>query len=340
MGRLRFGRGNLSKAATRPFQPIQLASRQEIRMFMDAVLLLVGLALLLAGGESLVRGAVALSYRFGLPPLLVGLVIVGFGTSMPELLVSVQAALVGSPDIAVGNVVGSNTSNILLILGFAALLAPISAKIPGLKRDVIVMVIVALATLGLGWYGIVSRLLGGAIFAMLLAYLLTIYLLDRNNPSASEATAKAQDPLWRTIAFVVGGLIALFVGADLLVDTASRIAREFGISEAVIGLTVVAIGTSLPELATAVVAAFRRQAEVALGNVVGSNIFNIFGILGVTALITPVPVADQIASFDIPVMVAVSIFLLALIFVRRGIDRLTGSAMLVTYAAYVYWLFQ
>jgi cation:H+ antiporter len=236
-------------------------------MLLDLVLLATGLGLLLLGGEWLVRGAVALAGRFGLPPLLIGLTVVGFGTSMPELLVSLQAARVGSPDIAVGNVVGSNIANILLILGVAAVISPVAARIPGLNRDLLMMTAVAVLTLALGWFGLVSRVFGFAMVAVLLVYLTTIYLLDRNNPQEDQDDAATDLPLWRTLLSLFGGLAGLFIGADLLVDTATKIARDFGISEAVIGLTIVAIGTSLPELATSVVAAFRKQSQVALGNV-------------------------------------------------------------------------
>jgi cation:H+ antiporter len=327
-----------------PFPPhtagsIDARPAMDPTMLLDLVLLATGLGLLLLGGEWLVRGAVALAGRFGLPPLLIGLTVVGFGTSMPELLVSLQAARVGSPDIAVGNVVGSNIANILLILGVAAVISPVAARIPGLNRDLLMMTAVAVLTLALGWFGLVSRVFGFAMVAVLLVYLTTIYLLDRNNPQEDQDDAATDLPLWRTLLSLFGGLAGLFIGADLLVDTATKIARDFGISEAVIGLTIVAIGTSLPELATSVVAAFRKQSQVALGNVVGSNIFNILAILGITAIIIPVPIAAQISGFDIPLMLAVTVFIAALIFVRGRIDRIAGIAMLMAYGAYMVWLY-
>lgn len=308
-------------------------------MFMQILMLAGGLILLTIGAEYLVRGAISLANRLGMPPLLIGLTVVGFGTSMPELLVSLQAALGGSPAIAVGNVVGSNTANILLILGVAAVISPIAARIPNLKRDLVMMLLAAGAMLGLGYWGIVNFWLGLAMFALLAGYLARVTFTDRRRMTEDEAELAVKIAGWKEALFIVGGLGALFVGADLLIDAATAIAREFGISEAVIGLTIVAVGTSLPELATSVVAAFRKHAEVALGNVVGSNIFNILGILGITAIVVPVPVEASMASFDIPFMLAISLALALLIVLAGRISRIAGAVMLAIYAGYVTWLF-
>lgn len=308
-------------------------------MIVDSLLIAAGLVLLFAGGESLVRGAVALAHRLALSSLVIGLVVVGFGTSMPELLVSVQAALSGSPDIAVGNVVGSNISNILLILGIAAVLFPIAIPSNGIARDLFIMTAVAAIMLVIGWQGDISRPIGALMLATLVAYLFTIYTIDRNRDIGDDEQTDIPMAPWKMAGFLIFGLGALFLGADLLVDGATRIARDFGVAEAVIGLTVVAIGTSLPELATAVVAAFRKHSDVALGNVVGSNIFNILGILGITAMVAPVSVADQIATFDIPVMLGISVALAALMLLLGRIGRVTGAAMLAGYVIYVVVLF-
>jgi len=308
-------------------------------MLLQIAMLAGGLVLLTIGAEYLVRGAISLANRLGMPPLLIGLTVVGFGTSMPELLVSLQAALGGSPAIAVGNVVGSNTANILLILGTAAVISPIAARIPNLKRDMVMMLASAVIMLGLGYWGIVNIWLGLAMFALLAAYLAWVTHTDRRRMTAEEAELVVKIAGWKEAVFIVGGLIALFFGADLLINAATAIARSFGISEAVIGLTIVAVGTSLPELATSVVAAFRRHAEIALGNVVGSNIFNILGILGITAVVVPVPIETSMASFDIPFMLVVSLALIALILIAGRISRGAGIAMLAIYTSYVVWLF-
>lgn len=308
-------------------------------MLYNLLALAAGLALLTAGADYLVRGAISLANRLGMPPLLIGLTVVGFGTSMPELLVSLQAALGGSPAIAVGNVVGSNTANILLILGVSAAISPIAARIPNLNRDLVMMLVAALIMLGLGYWGVVNFWLGVAMFAVLAGYLAWVTHTDRKRMTAEEAELVVKIAGWKEAVFIAGGLAALFFGADLLIDAATEIARSFGISEAVIGLTIVAIGTSLPELATSVVAAFRRHAEVALGNVVGSNIFNILGTLGITAMVVPVPIENSMASFDIPFMLAVSVALIALILVAGRISRGVGIAMVALYSGYVVWLF-
>lgn len=302
-------------------------------MLLDLGLVALGLVLLFAGGDALVRGAVALAARLGLPPLLIGLTVVGFGTSMPELLVSLQAAWDGLPDIAVGNVVGSNIANILLILAIAMVLAPMSTRIPGLRRDLAMMMAsaVALAACAL-LYGMNAWIGAGFVLA-LVAYLTFSATIGRaETPDLPETALKT--PVWQSLAFVAGGLVALVFGADFLVEGASNVARALGVSDAVIGLTVVAVGTSLPELAASVAAALRRHPEIALGNVVGSNIFNILGILGVTAMIAPIPIAPQIVSFDIPVMLGVSAALAVLLLAVPRLPRWAGLPLLAAYVWY------
>ena len=303
-------------------------------MLIDTGLLALGLALLFGGGDALVRGAVSLAARLRVPPLLVGLTIVGFGTSMPELLVSLQAAMAGLPDIAVGNAVGSNTANILLILGLTMLVATMPTRIAGLGGDLPVMLASAFALAVIAWTGILSAPVGIAFLVALAGYLGYCARTGRSEPGDIAAAARLM-PVWQALALVGGGLAALVFGADCLIDGATRIARAFGLSEAVIGLTVVAVGTSLPELATSVTAAFRRQPEIAIGNIVGSNIFNILGILGVTAMLAPVPIANRIATFDIPVMLVASLALAALLFAIPGrAPRLAGLPFLAAYGWY------
>lgn len=296
------------------------------------LMLALGLVALFAGGEFLVRGAVGIARRFGVPPLVIGLTIVGFGTSMPELLVSVQAALSGTPAIAVGNVVGSNLANILLILAVAAAIAPVVIRPEAMVRDFVAMVLATLAAWGLMWTGEIGRLAGLALVAALALYL---WISLRSGAEVEDLGDDAPPALWKSVLRVAAGLAALVLGAQLLVDSASAIARSFGVSEAVIGLTVVAVGTSLPELATSVVAAIRRHSEIAFGNVVGSNLFNLLGILGATAAIHPVPVDPRFVRVDMPILTAVTLGLVALAIAARGIGRLGGLAMLGGYATYV-----
>jgi cation:H+ antiporter len=307
-------------------------------MFTDIGLLLAGLVLLFFGGEFLVRGAVSLANRLGLSPLVIGLTVVGFGTSAPELLVSVDAALRGSPDIAVGNVVGSNIANVLLILGLSALVWPIAAGQAGLRRDMGVMVAATVLLLGLAQTGVITRLSGMAMVVLLAIYLFIVTRAGRKEEFDGEETATRMAG-WKEAAAIIGGLAALMLGADLLVGAATNIARSFGVSEAVIGLTIVAVGTSLPELATSLVAALRRHSDVAIGNVVGSNIFNILGILGVASIVTPLPVAQRIAEFDVPLALGVALLLAGIAIALRSIGRIAGGAFLAAYLLYVIWLF-
>jgi cation:H+ antiporter len=281
-----------------------------------------------------VRGSVGIARRLAIPPLLIGLTVVGFGTSTPELLVSVDAALRGVPDIAIGNIVGSNIGNILLIVGLSAMVWPIRVLGGTLLRDTSVMMVAALALLPLFWLGMIGRLSGAVLVAGLIGYLIWAYL--KPGTDTVEDDPAPMLPLWQAALWVAVGLAALMIGARFLVDGAVNIARGYGISEAFIGLTIVAVGTSLPELATSLIAAFRRQSEIAIGNIVGSNIFNVLGILGVTAMITPIPVADRFLSFDLPVMIAASVLLTGLLLLRPSIGRLTGVALLLAYAAYVW----
>jgi len=301
----------------------------------DYIYVVAGLLALFFGGEALVRGSVGIARRMAISPLLIGLTVVGFGTSTPELLVSVEAAWRGVPDIAIGNIVGSNIANILLIVGVTCLVWPIRVSGSTLRRDTAVMVAAAAALVPIFALGELGRVPGLMLVIALVVYLTWAYLQPGD---ASEEHADTQPPASMLISglWVVAGLVTLMFGARFLVDGSVNIARGFGISEAFIGLTIVAVGTSLPELATSVIAAFRRQSEIAIGNVVGSNIFNVLGILGVTALIKPIPVADRFLTFDLPIMVCVSLVLTALLLTRRVIGRGIGLALLIGYVAYVW----
>jgi cation:H+ antiporter len=296
-----------------------------------ALAFLAGLAALFFGADWLVRGAVGIAGRFRIPPLVIGLTIVGFGTSTPELLVSVQAALVGSPGIAIGNVVGSNTANILVILGLSAAVASIAARWEAMRGDLAWMMAAALVLVPMFWDGRLSRPEGVILFAGILAY---VALALRRVGSAPE-TGEVPVPGWKSAGLTVLGLVVLMLGARLLVDSSIEIARWLGVSEAIIGLTIVAVGTSLPELATSVTAAARGEREIAIGNVVGSNIYNILAILGLTALIAPIPVEARFLVLDVPVMLAVSLLLVGVVFFLHNVSRLAGIGFLVLYALYV-----
>ena len=310
---------------------------------MTYFLIIAGFALLLFGGESVVRGSVALAQRLGISPLIVGLTIVGFGTSLPEMVVSVNAALVGSPGLAVGNVVGSNIANILLILGVAAIIAPIAVSPGAVKRDLLGMSTVTLVYVGLGMSGQIVFWQGALMLIALMSYIgFTVWHDNKSNDEVAElhreeAAEMGTIPL-RTVSIagiIIVGMFAVVVGAEWLVTGATTLAMEFGVPEEVIGLTVVAIGTSLPELATSIVAAYRGHSDVCVGNVLGSNLFNLFGITGVTAMFTPLPFSDKIVSFDLWILLAATALIIPFMLSGRRISRLEGSILLVLYVGFI-----
>jgi cation:H+ antiporter len=299
---------------------------------MTYLLFALGLVALFFGGEALVRGATAIARHFRLSPMVIGLTIVGFGTSAPEMLVSVQAALAGQPAIAIGNVLGSNIANILLILGISAVVAPLIIPVKKLWRDLGFMLL-ATATIWIMLLdGNVTRLDGLLLIAGLIVFLVTAFMTSKVETPDVEL---GDSPQWKAWAMTLGGLVVLVIGARLLVDSATELARAFGISEAVIGLTIVAVGTSLPELATSLIAAIRKQTEIAVGNIVGSNIFNIFGILGTTALIHPIVADPRFASIDMIWVTIAAVGLSVLAFVLGGLPRIAGIVLMATYAGYV-----
>lgn len=325
-------------------------------MYEIALPLLGGLVLLVLGGELLVRGAVQVATRFGVSPLVIGLTLVGFGTSTPELVTSVQAALSGSPGIAYGNIVGSNIANILLILGASAVLAPIVVSSGALKRDSAVMVAVAVVFAVTAALMPLGRPVGILFVAALAFYVFTAFRQERQRPADDhgavfDKAVAAQEvdpglvpaerptrPVAVSVAVAVGGLVLVVLGGYFLVDGAVTLARSLGISETVIGLTIVAVGTSMPELVTSIMASIRRQADVAFGNIVGSNIYNILGIGGVTALIAPTEVPPEIVRFDNLVMIAASLLLVALAYTGKRISRWEGGLLVALYIGYVAWL--
>lgn len=308
---------------------------------MDWGYTLLGLAILLLAGDALVKGAVNLALRVGIPALIVSLTVVAFGTSAPELLISVQAIAEGLPGIAIGNVVGSNVANILLVLGIPALLATMHTSEHDTRTSYLQMLAATALFIGLCFFGVLTWI-SGLILLAALAAMLTHAIVEvkrhRRAQCAADADVEGADPdmPWAKIAlFLVLGLVGLPLGAGLLVDGASGIARSFGISETVIGLTLVAVGTSLPELATTVVAALRRQADVALGNVIGSNMFNLLGIMGVATLVGPVPIDTQFLTFDLWVMLGAALLLIPFVFLRRDITRVWGIGLTLAYVSYL-----
>ncbi|MDP4536539.1 calcium/sodium antiporter [Alkalimonas collagenimarina] len=310
---------------------------------LNLLLVVIGVLLLTSGGEALIRGSLAAAKRMKVSPLLSGLLIVGFGTSAPELVVSIDAAVNGRPDIAIGNVVGSNISNILLILGLCALITPLAVKPLVLRRDAVTVVAASILFLVLVGGSALARSDAAIFLLALMAYLIWAYRTERAGtvPSATlhiaegeEVTALPKTMLWIVTAVLLG-LVCLMVGSQVLLKGAVGIAESFGLSEAVIGLTLVAVGTSLPELSISVIAAFRRHADVAIGNILGSNIFNLLGILGVSALLQPLPVHERILQFDQWVMLATSLILLLFLFTGRKLSRVEGGLLLLGYGVYV-----
>nr|WP_255603524.1 calcium/sodium antiporter [Oscillochloris sp. ZM17-4] len=311
------------------------------------VLFVIGLGLLIGGAELLVRGASRLAGAAGIPPLVIGLTVVAFGTSAPEFAVSAQSALSGQADIAVGNVVGSNIFNVLFILGVSALIVPLVVQRQLVRTDVPLMIGAGLLMALLALDGRVGRLDGLMMFGLLLAYIV-FQVRQGLREGAASAEAPAQQEgrptgggqLAMNLGLVAGGLVLLVVGSGWLVDGAVAMARALGLSELIIGLTIIAAGTSLPEVAASLVAALRGERDIAVGNVVGSNLFNILGILGLTAVIAPdgVTVSPAAMAFDIPVMIAVLLACLPIFFTGYRIARWEGGLFLAYYAAYTAYL--
>ncbi len=305
----------------------------------EFVMAAVGLVLLLLAGDALVRGAVNLSLRLGVPALIVSLTIVAFGTSAPELLISVQAILDGVPGIAIGNVVGSNTANILLVLGIPALAAGLATAGADTTKTFTMMIGATFLFIALSFFGPLTWWHGLVLLAGLTYMLLDAFFEARGHMGEREEAPEGADPSmrgWKIAMFLIAGLIGLPLGADLLVRGSVVIAKDFGVSETVIGLTLVAIGTSLPELATTVMAAIRKSGDVALGNVIGSNLFNLLGIMGVAALVGPIPVPVEFLRFDLWVMLGASLLLLPIVVRRTDIGRVWGFVLTALYVIYLW----
>jgi cation:H+ antiporter len=299
------------------------------------VWLTLGLLVLTVGAELLVRGAAGLAAAARIRPLVIGLTVVAFGTSTPELAVSVRATLAGSADIAVGNVVGSNIFNVLFILGMAAVITPLVVHLQLIRWDVPIMIGVSIGTWLLALNGSISRLEGTALFSLLIGYVVFLIIKGKEEDGTEVITSRSPWPL--LVLYVIIGLVLLVIGSNWMVDGGTTIARHFGVSELVIGLTLVAAGTSLPELATSVVAAIRGQRDIAVGNIVGSNIFNLLAVIGLSAVFAPqgLNVSHTATTFDIPIMVATALVCLPIFFSGSVISRFEGGMFLLYYVAYV-----
>ena len=306
---------------------------------LTALTLLAGLALLIWGADFLVKGASRVAVGFGISPLVIGLTVVAFGTSSPEMAISVSSALKGEADIAVGNVIGSNIFNVLFILGVSALITPLLVSKQLVKVDVPIMIGVSVLALVLSIDGRIAFWEGAVLFAGVIAYTIFAIRLGRASGDTGEAIDGA-DRTWMNIAMIVFGLILLVLGSRWLVAAAIEIATALGVSELVIGLTIVAAGTSMPEVATSITAAIRGQRDIAVGNVVGSNIFNILAVLGLTAMVAPggLPVSEAAIHFDYWVMIAVAVACLPIFFVGYTIQRWEGAMFLGYYVAYTAFL--
>lgn len=304
--------------------------------------LLGGLVVLVAAAEVMIRGAVGLARLFGLSPLLIGMTVVALGTSAPELVVSLDAALTGNAGIATGNIVGSNIANVLLIVGAAAVISPMTRRRDRLYRDSALLVLCTALFVMLCWSEILGTAQGLLLLVIFLAFLGSAYWRDINDPAASaervgeveEIGAVPQKP-WIAWTATLGGLAGIAVGADLMVSGGVVIARSFGLGEEVIGLTLIAVGTSLPELAASVVAARRGHADVAIGNVVGSNMFNMLGIAGVASLAAPLPVPSSMIAFDLWVMLGTAILIVPAMIGWAGVSRVAGLGLLILYGGYL-----
>jgi cation:H+ antiporter len=300
-------------------------------------LLILGLVILLAGGKYLVDGASDLASFFGLSQGLIGLTIVAFGTSAPELLVSVNAALKGSSDIALGNVVGSNISNISLVLGISAILYPIVIHKSILKLDYLATLTSSILFFILALNGFISRVEGG-VFLVLLIMLNYYFFRTLSKSDTDESDNPKNHSIFKAVIFLIIGVLGLYFGSDLFVDNAVVISENFGISERVIGVTVIAIGTSLPELVTSVIAAINRKTDIAIGNILGSNIMNILAIIGVTSLISPIAVSEEFIKNDFIWMIGFTILLFPILRSAHNISRIEGGGLVLLYFIYIYML--
>ena len=306
-------------------------------MLISIFSLFVGSLLLYFGAEWIIKGGVSISNKFGISKLVIGLTVVAFGTSLPELLVSLIAVFENSPSLAIGNVVGSNIANVGLVLGISALIFPISINYAPIRRDLFIYLCSCALFILFVFDGRISRFEGGFLFIGLLFYL--VVCIKNPTDDQSDGENKLEFSMFKSSVYVLAGIFALSFGANFFVDGAIYLARFFGISEVVIGMSVVALGTSLPELATSAMAAFKKQSSISVGNIVGSNIFNILSILGITALFRPIDSPTNILNFEMPYMIAYGFVLILIAKLPQPVHRLSSGLLLSSYFLFIYLLF-
>jgi len=308
------------------------------------LVLILGLATLIIGGEFLVKGAVGIAKKLHISTLVIGMTVISFGTSAPELIVSIKAALSGNPEIAIGNVVGSNIANIALVLGITVMIFPIvvdrNSKILDWPMMMLATILFFIFALFFGKDYTITRFEGGILFAILVGFI--YYLVSNSRKKTKQAIAESNeeieaisDNLWKSLGFLFIGLIGLYFGADWLLKSAVEIALELGMSKSVVGLTIVAFGTSVPELVTSAVAAFRKETDISIGNLIGSNIFNIMAVIGITAMVKPINVDKAVIDNDMIWMLAISAMLLPLMLIGKKLNRFKGFMLFATYVVYI-----
>ena len=317
-------------------------------MWIDILWLVLGLAVLIAGGEFLVKGAIGIAARAKLSTLVIGMTVVSFGTSAPELLVSLKAAYMEVPEITIGNVIGSNIANIALVLGLTAIIFPMPVSRNSIIFDWPMMMLSGLLFFAFSFGGQIERWHGAVLFVLLVAFL---YFLIRNSRRKTKRKeeqlddeelaiqASSRKPAWQSIVFLLVGLVGLYFGARWLIDGAINIGEHAGMSEHVIAITIVAFGTSVPELVTSVVAAYKKEMDISVGNLIGSNIFNVMAVIGLTAMVMPIRVDHKVVTWDMVWMLAIFAALLPMMLIKRKIGRISGILLLVAYFVYIFLLF-
>ncbi|NEN22861.1 calcium/sodium antiporter [Cryomorpha ignava] len=315
---------------------------------MEFILIISGLVILVFGGDYLVKGASGIAFRLQVPPMLVGMTVVALGTSSPEMVVTVQAALAGKPDIAIGNVIGSNIANVALILGITVIIFPIAIKRDSLRYDWVVMILASVLFYAFALNGVISRLDGIIFLTLLVSFISYSFYRVRKKRLKAEANSITSETsndeksksksYWVFILYIILGTAGLIFGAKWFLEGAETVARDFGISDRVIAISLVAFGTSVPELAASVIAAFKKEQDISLGNIIGSNLFNILAILGVTSLIQPIQVAQEIMDNDIFWMLGTSFLILPLSIVGFKMGRWQGFVLLASYITFMYLL--
>ena len=303
----------------------------------EFIIIPISLFLLYIGGVGTLKGVLAFAKRFNLSAILVSAVIIGFGTSLAELTVSIEAVLINAPEIAIGNIVGSNTANILLVSAIAAMVSPIILKDLNINREISVMLLATLLLLFFKYIDFLNIITGFIFLLILVTYIIVSFKKGQNDNAEPEALPNM--PFIKALIYCVVGIILLVLGGWLLVSSSIEVAQSFGISEAVIGLTVVAIGTAIPELTTTIIAALKKQNNLIIGNILGSNIFNILGILGVTLLIKPIPVTEEMMNKGIWEMIAATILFILILKFTKSLNRVIASFMLISYVIYLGYLF-